>query len=268
MSTVRNTLEETLKSTVNGIVSNHAHQLSDWLRENKDVDVSPEELCTAFDIPYRPVSTPMSGSSVQTVLPNMPSYYSGTVSPAKKKGGRTKKTVDPNAAKCEYKMTRGKTPGKSCDAPVANDGSNGSDRFCKACLKKAAVKALIEGSSTKSTVQPPQMSGNSISIDSVPEEKSQELQVVPIPGQDDWFKETVHGFIVHQDSNGAITAHKIEDKKGGQRDLDENEKKIATNLGLQVINKEAISIPTLPVLSNSNVPMIPTIPNIPMAMPR
>jgi len=264
MSTVRNTFEETVKC----FVANCSQQLSEWIREHKDVDISPEEICAAFEVPYRQASTPsMSGSSIQTVLPNMPSYYSGTVSPAKKKGGRTKKTVDPNASKCEYKMTRGANSGKTCDTPVSNDGTPGSDRFCKACLKKAAVKSIVEGSSTKSTVQPPQVSGNSISIDSNPQEKNEELQVVNIPGQEGWFRETNYGFIVHPETTGSITVHKIEDKKGGQRDLNENEKKIAKSLGLEIVNNEAISIPTLPTLQ-TNIPMIPTIPNIPMPMPR
>lgn len=265
MSSVRNTLEETFKSAATGFCANFSHQLSEWLRENKQVDISPEELCAAFDIPYRQASTP-SMSGTRTVLPSIPDYYSGTaVSPVKKKGGRSKKAVDPNAAKCEYKMTRGTNSGKTCDTPVSNDGSLGSDRFCKACLKKAAVKSLLETTSGKSTVQPPQIPGNSTTVNALPEEKKdEELSVIPIDGQDGWFRETNHGFIIRQEENGSITVHKIEDKNGTRRDLNENERKIAKAKGLQFINTEPISVPSLPALNSSSIPTIPTIPNIPM----
>ena len=247
----KNAFEQTLKNAVDGFWSGFSHQLSDWLRENKGVETSPEEICSVCNVPFRPASTP-AGSTVTTVMPNIPSYYSGTVSPAKKKGGRSKKPADPSAAKCEYTMSRGKNQGQRCDAVVANDGTVGSDRFCKACLKKAAVKALVEGSSSKSTVQPPHIPGTTVAVSEDASPQSTELNVVQIPDRDGYFREATHGFIVHQTKEGTIVAEKIDDN-GVERDLNDNERKIAVNMGLQVQNK---------VIKISTLPAIPTIPNI------
>ena len=265
MSTVKNAFEETLKSSVDGFFSNFSHQMSDWLREHKEVEISPEELCVALTIPYRPASTPsMNGSSVQTVLPNvMPAYFSGTGSPSssttKKKGGRAKKVADSNLANCEYKMTRGKNQGTPCPNKVCGDGSVGADHYCTACLKKAAVKKLLEGQAPSSTVQPPQMPGSSVSIETANDEKPNELQVVELPGRPGWFREANHGFIIHQGADGTASAHGVDDGNNGQRDLTEAEKKIALSLGVNVVNNNVVNLPTIP---RNNLPSIPTIPNV------
>ncbi len=266
MATVKNAFEETLKSSVDGFFSNFSHQMSDWLREHKEVEISPEEITTALNVTYRPPSTPSTnGSSVQTVLPNvMPAYFSGTGSPAstgtKKKGGRAKKVTDTNLANCEYKMTRGKNQGTACPNKVAGDGTAGADHYCTACLKKAAVKKIVESQAASTTVQPPQMPGSSVSIDTAVEEKSNELQVVELPGRPGWFRETNHGFIISQGSDGTTSAYGVDDGNGGQRDLTETEKKVALSLGVNVVNTNVINLPTVPKVSS--FPSIPTIPNV------
>ena len=258
MSSVKNIVEETFKNTTNAICSNYSRQLSEWLQENKNVEVSPEEICIAWEVPYRAPSTPNipSGVSVQTQLPN---YYAGTgtVSPSKKRtAGRTKKIEDPSAPKCEYKMTRGKTPGKNCDNTVLGDDSLGADRFCKSCLKKAAVQKIIEKPDDKSRVNPPSLPGNSVSIPQEPDVKKDEIAVIEIEGKPGWFKEQKYGFIIEQKSDSVIIAHEIEED-GATRKLNENDRNIATNMGFQTVNTETVI--SLKVDDNSDIPKIPNV---------
>ena len=204
MSSVKNILEDTVKTSVNNICGNFSSQLSDWLRDEKDVVVSPEEICLAFDVPYKSSSTPGThASNIQTQLPN---YYAGAVTPSKKKtGGRTRKNIDPDAKKCEYVMSRGKTPGKVCEKPVSGDENViGADRFCKQCLVKAAVQKILEKPDDKQVVQPPSRENDSVFIPEKAKTKDDELQVVEITGKPGWFKEENHGFIVQQTSDNEI----------------------------------------------------------------
>ncbi len=246
---VKNVFEETIKKFCGDV----SHQLSSWLEKEKNVDISPEEICSFFDVTYKPPSTPglPSGSAVQTKMPNLPDYYAGTgVSPAKKRGGgRSKKVVDPDAPVCEYITTRGQNPGTRCSKQVANDGSKGSDRFCKQCLKKAAVKAIIEGPATKSTVQPPVLQGGVVKMPEEPKNEPQndELQVIEIEGHPGKYREVNHGFIVQQGEDGSLTSHQIDDPNSGWRDLKENEKKIALSLGIQVVHTS--SLPKVPQIT-------------------
>lgn len=248
---VKNAVEENLKSAVHHVCGNYSRQLSEWLQENKKVEVSPEEICSAWDIPYRPPTTPITaGVPAQTQLPN---YYSGAVSPAKKRGGRTKKTANPDGPKCEYKMTRGKNPGKRCENAVLGDETNGADRYCKNCITKTTVQKLLEKPDNKSTVQAPSIPGTSIHVgEDTTSKADKEINVVSIEGKDGWFKEVNHGFIVQQDSDANIIAHEIEDADGNRRPLNDADRKLALDIGFQIVNTEAT---TLTVKT--------TIPNIP-----
>jgi hypothetical protein len=260
---VKAALEDSVKKFL-GDVSN---QFSSWLQEEKGVEISPEELCLFFEVTYKPPSTPglPSGSSIQTQMPNLPNYYAGTgVSPAKKKGGgRTKKVIDPSLPNCEYIYTRGKTPGKKCQNQVANDETNGSDRFCKQCLKKVAVKSKLEASSSKPTVQAPVLPGNTVKVEEENKVKNGELQVIEIEEHPGKYKEINHGFIVEQGENGTITAHKIEEN-GVWRDLKEDEKNIALKLGMQVLHSDsAVNVPMPAAEAPPSVPSMLAMPQPP-----
>jgi len=255
MSSVKNVVEESVKTAINSVCSNYSRQLSEWLQENKNIEISSEEICSLWEVPYCPPSTPgiPSGASVTTRLPE---YYAGAVSPAKKRGGRTKKVIDPNAPQCEYKMTRGKNPGKACGNQVLGDGVTlGADRFCKSCLKKAAVQKMLEKSEDKSTVKPPVLPGTSITVPEKEEPKSDEISVIEIPGKPGWFRETNHGFIIEQPNEGTIVAHEIENEKGERRKLNEEDRKLALAIGFQVVNEETVDdsgIPTIPNVAVGN----------------
>ena len=269
MSSVRSIMEEAIKSTVSEIANAWSLQLCTQLKDDHGVEVQPKDILEYLEIVLaRPPSTPggMNGSSVQTVLPNMPPYLSGNVTPspstgAKKKGGRVKKVVDPNLPKCEYKITRGDSKGKGCEEPIANDGTVGADRFCTKCLKKSAVKKQLEGTAaTKSTVQPPSMPGSAVKVENQQKEEAGDLSAVALnDGRPNYFREANHGFIVEQTEDNGIVVHAIDDGKSGERPLTKNEKVLAENMGLRVLNDNPINIPSLPKVS---IPTVPTVSGI------
>ena len=250
----KNVLEDNVKNFL-GAACEH---LSKWLQDEKNVEVTSEELCIVFDLPYKPLGTPTSGlpngASIQTQMPNLPNYFSGVTTP-KKRGGRTKKALDPNLPQCAYKMLRGKNPGQQCPKQVLGDGSLGADTYCKDCLKKAAVKSVLEGTSAKPTVQPPSMPNSTVDIPEQVEKKDNELQVTDIG--DGFYQEVTHGFIVKPEDDGSVTALYIDDK-GSRRELKEDERKIAKGMGMNVVEPKPVPLPSAPNTSNS-LPQIPQI---------
>ena len=55
------------------------------------------------------------------------------------------KTIhDCNINTCEYIFTRGNQKGKKCETKALNDGTPGSDIYCRQCIKKTGAKAMIE----------------------------------------------------------------------------------------------------------------------------
>lgn len=262
-STVKSVLEDNLRGVVQNVVSGYSSQLSHWLREHKDVEISPEELCIAFEVPFKPPQTPgaPSGAQITTIMPNLPNYYAGTgVTTPKKKGGRGKKVVDTNLPMCSYVMARGQNQGKQCPNQVVGDGvTQGGDKYCKACLKKAAVKSSLEGTSSKSVVAAPVLPGSTVEIPSNVASKNEELQVLAMPDYPGRFREVQHGFIVEQSSDGSVTAVSIDDN-GVHRDLRPNERAIALSMGINVVTPEVVPLPT--VVSSSSIPPVPQIPHL------
>lgn len=247
------------EQNVRNLCASFTQQISDYLRENKNCDCPPEELCAAMNLPVRPASTPgMTGSSVTTKLPtlNAPDYFNGSVSPAKKKGGRGKKVANSNLPKCQYKKTRGNHPGSTCENTVLGDGSLGADRYCKACLTKAAVKKELNGeTSTKSKLSAPSL-GNVVNISEDEPSSSNsrnEINCVPLEGEPGRYRETNYGFIVEQHADAGVVVIEIEDN-GVRRELNDNERKLASGLGLQTLQPK----PT-PAAVNIQIPQLPSI---------
>ena len=257
-SSVKKVLEDSCRTMVESTLACYSTQVANWLRDNKDVEVTAEEVCQAFDVPFKPVSTTPATPVSAAVTAAMPDYFAKNEvsSTPKKRGGRTKKTVDVNLPTCSYVMVRGKSSGKQCTGTVLGDGSVGSDKYCKNCLKKAAVKETLEGNTTKATVQPAVLPGSTVEIPETNVAKNDELQVMPIPGQDGKFREMTHGFIVEPSSDGSITALAIEDN-GVTRDLSSSERKIATSMGLNLVVVEPVSVPT--TLKVAAIPQLPTL---------
>lgn len=264
MSSVKQMLEENIKKSVENVISNYADQLSTWLTENKEVEVTREELCEFFEVPLKTPQTPnhMPNGSM---VPQMPNYY-GTVSTPKKRGGRTKKPTDSNLPKCKYLMSRGKKAGEQCTSTILNDGTPGADQYCKACLKKAAVKAELAGTSGKSTVQPAELPGGSVDVEEQEKSSNHELQAVAIEGRDGYFRETTHGFVVRNEDSGIVVVGICDEGEEDERPLTESEKTIALGMGLSVPKTKAKASP--PPQPESKVLHVPSIKPKSLAVPK
>jgi hypothetical protein len=81
-------------------------------------------------------------------------------------------------------------------------------------------------------LQPPKIREMLIIIDSM-SDQIQDIIEVTLTDKGK-IKETKYGFIVNQEKDGSVTAYKIDDGNGGEKDLDEEEKKIAIRMGLKV----------------------------------
>lgn len=245
--TLKVTIEDAVRRTLTDFCSVACQQLSTHLKDKHDVEISPEEIGEVFEVAYKTPSTPgPAGSTVATVLPNMgvPDYFkiSGD-SPAKPKakGGRSKKASS-DAPTCSYKMTRGKNSGQNCPNKIAGDSVKGGDRFCKSCLKKAAVQAELANPEDKATLTPPTAPGSTIPVAEEVEEKSTDLEAYPIEGREGFFKEAKYGFTIQQTLDRGIIAHSIE-VDGKERPLNDAEKKIAIEMGLSVVETKETKLP-------------------------
>jgi len=271
------TLRDALSTVTNDFFINHVStQLCDWLKTNKGVECSPQEICSVFSVSYTPKSS-MSGlpqaASMATQMPNLPGYYQGTgASPAPKKstgGGRKKAPSDPNGPKCTYLFQRGDKKGQLCGLPVAQDGTAGGEQFCKACLKKKTVQGKVkDGDGGKSTVQPPVVPGGMVPVPEQSEASDgNTIRAVPIEGHSDLYKDQDFGWILRQLPDGAIVALSVEEN-GVQRPLTAAEKKNAQLRGISVMDSPpqaapvVPTVPTVPQVGKMPVSTIPTIPSV------
>ena len=233
------------------IVSMSSH-LADWIRKHKNVEINTEDVYTAFNVPFKPPITPGLPAAASITMPNMPGWATGNNnSPKSKKGGRQKKTYSPNHPKCDYSFTRGKKEGNKCDAPVLLDGSLGAEKYCKNCLKKAAVKNKLNKQPNKLMVNSVCIPGDTISVGAKKENLQDQLEVFSIEGHDGLYREAKHGFIVKQEEDGNIYVLHIERDKGGKwEDLTDTEKDIAQKMCLSVMKSdvEVPEIPQVPVI--------------------
>jgi len=261
MSSSSNTsVKSVFEKTVNNFVGSVSSHLSDWLREHKQIEISSEEICTAFNIPFKPITPGLpSAAATQTQMPHIPGYFTGTGSSPRRRtgrGGRQKKVYSSDHPKCIYIYTRGKAEGKQCNMPVLMDGSLGSQHYCKSCLKKASVQSSLKNNSDNTKVTPPIIPGETVPIKENKQETQDELSVVPIEGRSDIYRETGHGFIVMQEEDGNIYVIKIDDD-GEWRDLNDSEIDIAQKMGLTIV-KDTTS-------EQKYESVVPDIPQVPVA---
>jgi hypothetical protein len=268
------TLKDSLPTLVTNFFVDHVStHLSEWLKENKDLEVTPKEICGAFEVEYNPRPT-MSGlpqsAHMTTQMPQVPGYYHGTggPSPSKRGGGGRKKAapaaaVDPNGPKCKYTFQRGGKKGTECGEPCAGDDQPGGNEYCKTCIKKKTVMNRVQtGSNGKSTVNPPTIPGGTVQI---PDEEDDDnnnntINAIPIEGEEEgMFRDTDNGFIIKSQDDGNIIALAMEDENG-RRPLTADERKKAQKMGLAVLEpeleKQPVHVPQMP-----QVPQIPTFPS-------
>jgi hypothetical protein len=105
-----------------------------WLKEEKGVDVTLDELNGLLTIPKinnRPI--PSFGSNITP--PSFPPHFTGNVVSQPKKKSSKEETNNPDAPRCKYVYKRGANKGQTC-SKLAVDGTD----FCKDCSKKDGVK--------------------------------------------------------------------------------------------------------------------------------
>ena len=218
--------------------------LSTWLKQNKSVDVTAEELVKALNLPYTVKSAGLPPSAgVQVQMPALPGFTATAgATPKKRGGGRGKKSTappDPNAPKCIYAYQRGDKRGNVCGAACANDAAiSGSGQYCAACLKKKTVQnKLTNGSSGKNTVKPPSHPGGMVAVPPQAAEKDgPSLDAQPFGNPDEGlFRVNDTGFIVKPLASGQIVVlGRADSETGPMRDLTAAEKIQAQQIGLAV----------------------------------
>ena len=231
------TLEKSLSEAVSEFfVTRCCDRVCVWLKENKGVDVTKEEMCKCFSIEYTPnkygIAGLPSGSGV-----NIPSYLQGpTSSPLKRGGGRKKKEIDPNAPTCIYIFTRGKRKNDTCGNVAINDGSPGSDRYCKQCIGKSSAKEDIAGNSSSSnTVSSAVLPNGLIPVPKKEEKPENSLDAIAIEGRPGYCKLTNGGFIIREypEGTGQYLAVCVEEN-GIERPLTADEKNKLQFMGISI----------------------------------
>ena len=276
------TPKDILSSTVSHYTNEVCCHLSEWLKSTKGVEVSAQELTTAFGVPYTPrVSGLPQAGNLTPQVPYIPPHMQGTgaETKSKKEGekttGRKKAQTDPNAPKCQYKFQRGNREGEVCGEAV--DVAN-SEEYCKNCLKKKTVINKVKGGAAgKSTVQAPSAPGGLVSMPNVEttEDDSAAIRAVPIEGHSNLFKDLDNNFIILQQSDGSLVARFVDDN-GTQRPLNAQERVLAQSKGLCLVdNSPSVSAshqtisapPSGPSVVAPTIPMMPPVVPIVPAMP-
>jgi len=217
--------------------------LSSSIEHSKGYKISVDEMINLLNInstASTPVPRPPTINNVPTLqMPNIPNFLKGNVTTPNKtnkiqQGRGRKKTIpsppNPNATPCPYIFQRGDRKGQMCGEP-----STDSSQFCRNCLKKRGVQQVLTSggsSTTSSQVKAPTIPGSLSTSSSSTQPIQKELEVINIPGRQAMFKELKHGFIVRQMPDGTIIALKIEDGNGGERNLTDDEKKLANSMGI------------------------------------
>lgn len=227
------------------VVSNVLSPLSQWLAQNKGVEVSVEEMAQVLQLPATPTQPKpigMAPVNYPPQMPQIPGFLNGGQAGAVTQAGRSRAAKQPdanyNGPRCQYKFSRGARAGQFCGEPCLN-GSN----FCKNCVKKksaggpgtGATRAVPAVGGFQGMPGLPGMQGAPAMGAQQPQPQAQqgELAVTPLEGQPGYYRETTHGFIVTEDAQNNVVAYGIIDG-GNVRKLNNNEQQIATQLGIVV----------------------------------
>lgn len=238
MSNVKSSFESTIKT----FISEYSGQLSTWLKENKQVEVSAEDICSAFECQCT-LKTSMGGTmgSSGTISNPMPNFFNQSESPVGRKTSTRKKNADPNSAKCVYVFSRGVKSGQMCGKYVAGNQEKGGDKYCKDCLKKTTIIAeLTNGNSN--TLETPHLPGTEVNVSDSVEKKSVQLSCLPIDDEPGLYRECNHNFVIKQIDDG-YTVMFVQDGST-RRPLTSSEETIARDLGLN-IQKSVQSTPSV-----------------------
>ena len=214
--------------------------LSAWISQNKNVEITPAEISSALNLPYKAKSTGFPQTAgLAAQMPSVQGFIAGQgAETPKRTGGRKKKNVDPNAPKCIYSLQRGDNKGKVCGSSCDNDPNKlGSNQYCNNCLKKKTVQNQLNGGGSgkgKSTVQPPVLPGGMVPTgQQVNRGGPRELNVVPYDEAKNLYQDIHSKFIIQVNPNGTVIAIGKEENNI-IRKLTPNEIMSAQQLGLAV----------------------------------
>jgi hypothetical protein len=269
MSSFQDTYLNFLRSShVQGLSGFILPTISNWIKQNKGMDVSTEEMLNALKIDSPAsftVSTPMSAL---------------TPPPATSGGGRKKanvvkpiENVDPNGG-CIYVFTRkagDKNKGDRCGQPTVNGTT-----WCKSCIKKTGG-GNQKNTSSKSPVtsgltsNPPLTQINN----SVSQSKDHEIEITALhESLPSFYYEENTGILIEVQNDGTYTSYGIYNSADrSTRSLTETEKEKAkamtflpcndanvVNEKLKLINSKLNPIKYVTVQPSNGVPSMPTIP--------
>lgn len=236
---------------------NILNPIINFLAKEKNTQVTIEELRTVLQLP---VTTPspmrVSGVPQAGVVPVQAPSLNNFMAMTGKASARKKDKMPHNGPTCTYKFKRGDKKGQVCGEPCV-EGSE----FCKHCIKNKTATGNT-ATAKETTPMVPTMDTKAVSKPNN-DSTSGELSVVPYKNQSGFFKTVQHGFIVKQMDGNQIVATGVEEN-GKVRPLNDNEKKIAYDIGIAILENEAPPqdpIPKINPLIGSNI-TIPTIPKI------
>lgn len=248
------TVNEALTNAVGDLVTKVVFpSLVDFLAKEKNVTCTVDELCNVLKLPvtstpttftsHPPMAIPksLSGSSLS-------SNGVGSISAPKKRGaGKAADSAD--VVRCNYKMTRGKNEGQLCGKPVREPGQE----RCKTCATKGGGKDKADGTSknalgeTKGSLAP--MNPGSASIN-----------VVPILGTTDHFRDTRYSIVIRKLGEDSFTALGVmldTTKPNERRPLHREEYEWAESQGIQVNDEFKAPAQTAPVATQVTPTVLP-----------
>ncbi len=250
--TIIGDLTNGLKSLILNVYFPH---LINFLRDDKKVVVTTEELCSVFSI-----------KSTSSALPNgmpLPGVFHGTGAapqPSRKSGGRKKKATD--ARKCIYTFTRGKKKNQRCDKScVAGETMIMCTTHCATTTGKKQWKQYISKTNGASTSAMPAGPTPANQVSSIPppvSETTSSLEANP-DSSDGILVSIPDNFKIVQDPSGNYKVTGVRPVFGDpskDRPCTASEAAIAQKLGLAV----AVGSPVGP--ESSALPGIPGIPGI------
>lgn len=195
--------------------------ISEWLRLEKNIDVSIDELLDVLRIP-KVHKSPSSFSSTTPVTPTFPPHLVGAQKAVISK--RKKVEDNPDAPKCKYEFKKNEKKGQLC-GKVCEEGTE----FCKEHNKRASKAATSAKAVSKTTNVV-----NQVGFTTTPAKKEKTVLNLQKTDKEGVFLHTQNNFLVRTDldesGNTMYVAFSVQEEEG-TRPLTESEKQIALSCG-------------------------------------
>ncbi len=218
-------LNEMMQQLITNSVLN---PISVWLKEEKEVDVSVDELMQVLSIPKIAKSSTSVAASVSA--PSFPPHMNNSVATPVTKKKSKEEVVD--GPKCQYVFKRRTNKGATCPK-VAMEGS----QFCKECSKKkkkeeteSTPTPTTNNTEAKKTTQP-MIQGFGFASGLKKTSTTSYIRGTDIP---DVFEDTATHLLLKRTNDGTkdvYVAYALKESDGKIRGLTETEKDIAVKRG-------------------------------------